>query len=75
MKKIYIPIIISTMAISLFLAACGSKNNMPNTTTSTTTTTSTASTDKNMLEEGMTSISSKLSEAGSEIRSDISKMR
>ncbi len=88
MKKIYIPIIVSTMAISLFFAACGTKNNIPNTTTSTTSRTTTTSTSTtttttsktetnggNMLEEGMSDVSSGLSEAGSEIKSDISKMR
>ena len=80
MKKLYIAAIGTTMALSLLFAACGSKNNMPNTTTSTTTkttttttTTSATSTTTNMLQEGLTSVSSKLSEAGSEIRSDLSK--
>lgn len=83
MKKLYIPVIGATMAICLLFAACGTRNDEPNTTTSTTTTTTTSTTsastttsgDQNMLEEGISDVSSGLSEAGSEIKSDISKMR
>ena len=81
MKKIYIAAIGATMALSLLFAACGAKDNMPNTTTSTTTkstttTTSTtaASTTTNKLQEGITSVSSKLSEAGSDIKAELSTM-
>ena len=76
MKKIYIAAIGATMALSLLFAACGAKDNMPNTTTSTTakSTTTTTSTTTNKLQEGITSVSSKLSEAGSDIKSELSKM-
>ncbi|MBP3328589.1 MAG: hypothetical protein J6L91_06735 [Clostridia bacterium] len=84
MKKLYIAAIGATMALSLLFAACGAKDNMPNTTTSTTsrTTSTTATTSSttsttlttNMLEEGVSDASSKLSEAGSDIKSELNKM-